>query len=54
VITPQVVQDFIDAFDRSDSTDRFIARRLLEKLRGEIYRREREIYPEWIDQGGEA
>jgi hypothetical protein len=54
VITPQIVQEFIDTFDRSDPADRFIARRLLEKFQGEIYRREREIYPEWIDQGGEA
>jgi hypothetical protein len=54
VITPQIVQEFIDTFDRSDPTDRYIARRLIEKLQGEIYRREREHYPEWIDFGGEA
>jgi hypothetical protein len=53
-ITPQLVQAFIDDFDRSDPTDRLIARWLIEKLQGEIYRREREHYPEWVDVGGEA
>jgi hypothetical protein len=53
-ITPQLVQAFIDDFDRNDPVDRFVARRLIEKLQGEIYRREREHYPEWIDVGGEA
>ncbi len=54
MITPEIVQDFIDSFDPSDPTDRFIARRLIVRLQGEIYRREREIYPEWVDVGGEG
>jgi hypothetical protein len=54
VITTALIQDFIDAFDPSDPTDRLIAGRLRERLQGEIYRREREIYPEWVDHGGEA
>jgi hypothetical protein len=49
-----LIQEFIDRFDRSDSVDRWIALRLLVRLQGEIYRREREIYPEWVDHGGEA
>lgn len=51
MITPQIVQEFIDSYD---PTDRWIRARLVERLHGEIYRREREIYPEWVDQGGEA
>jgi hypothetical protein len=54
VITMEVVQEFIDSFDPSNPTDHLIARRLRELLQGEIYRREREIYPEWVDHGGEA
>jgi hypothetical protein len=54
VLTMQVVQDFIDTFDRTDPTDRWIAKRLLERLHGELYRREREHFPEFVDLGGEA
>lgn len=54
MITTPLIQEFIDSFDRTDPTDRFIARRLLVSLQGEIYRRERELYSEWIDVGGEA
>jgi hypothetical protein len=49
-----MVRDFIASFDRSDPTDQWIAARLLERLQGEIYRREREHYPEWVDHGGES
>jgi hypothetical protein len=53
-LTLEVVQDFIATYDRTDPTDRWIAKRLSERLHGEMYRREREVYPQWVDQGGEA
>ena len=53
-ITPEMISNFIATYDRSDSTDRWITLRLTELLHGEIYRRERDRYPEWIDVGGEA
>lgn len=53
-ITPDMVRDFIATYDRTDPTDRWIAARLVERLHGEMYRRERDRYPEWIDQGGEG
>ena len=53
-ITPETIRDFIATFDRTDPTDRGIATRLLERLHGEIYRREREYSLEWIDVGGEG
>ncbi len=53
-LTPQVVQAFIDSYDHTDPTDRQIAKRLSEHLHGELYRRERETYPQWIDLGGEG
>lgn len=51
---PEMVRDFIATYDRHDPVDRWIAARLTERLHGELYRRERERYPEWIDVGGEA
>lgn len=36
------------------SFERQVAVRIREALRSEIYRRERDQYPEWIDLGGEA
>lgn len=53
-LTLEVVQDFIATYDRTDPIDRWIAKRLSERLHGEMYRREREVYPQWVDQGGEA
>jgi len=53
-ITPQLIRDFIATYDRSDPTDRWIAARLSERLHGELYRRERDRYPAWIDVGGEG
>ena len=52
--TPELIRDFIATYDRNDPTDRWIAARLLERLHGELYRREREHGPEWIDMGGEG
>lgn len=54
MITPEMVRDFIATFDRNDPTDQWIVGRLRERLHGEIYRRERESYSEWVDVGGEA
>jgi hypothetical protein len=53
-LTLEIVQDFIATYDRTNPTDRWIAKRLTERLHGELYRREREVYPEWVDVGGEA
>lgn len=53
-ISPEMVRDFIASYDPSDPIDRLIRIRLLERLHGEMYRRERHHYPEWIDHGGEA
>jgi hypothetical protein len=41
-------------FDRNDVEDRLIAVRIRMRLHSELYRREREHYPEWIDVGGET
>lgn len=53
-ITPEMVRDFIATYDPRDPVDRHLRVRLLERLHGELYRRERERYPEWVDVGGEA
>jgi len=53
-ITPAMVREFIATYDCDDPTDRWIRVRLVERLHGELYRRERERYPEWIDVGGEG
>ena len=50
----QEVRDFIASYDRNDPTDRWIALMLIDRLHGELYRRERELYPEWVDLGGES
>jgi hypothetical protein len=53
-ITAQLIRDFIATYDRNDPTDRWIAARLVEKLNGELYYRERTYYAPWIDVGGEG
>lgn len=50
----QAVRVFIATFDVRDARDREVAFRIRERLHGELYRREREIYPEYVDHGGEA
>lgn len=45
---------FLAAFDVRDANDRLIAYRIRERVFGELYRREREQYPEWIDHGGQG
>ena len=49
-----MLRNFIETFDRKDPIDRWIRDRLLERLHGEQYRRERERYTEWVDLGGEG
>ncbi len=53
-LMPTLIRDFIATYDRTDPTDRWIRTRLLERLHGELYRREREHYSEYVDLGGEA
>lgn len=53
-ISPDMVRDFIATYDPRDPIDRLIRIRLLERLHGEMYRREREHYSEWVDHGGEG
>jgi len=50
----RVIRSFISTFDRNDVENRLIAVRIRMRLYSELYRREREYYPEWVDVGGEA
>ena len=52
--TARVIRAFLATYDGHDASDRRVASHIRERLHGELYRREREQYPEWIDQGGEA
>ena len=52
--TAHAIRTFIAAYDARDATDREIAAHIRQLLHSELYRREREIYPEWIDLGGEG
>ena len=52
--TAQAIRSFIAGYDGRDESDREVAALIRRRLHGELYRREREIYPEWIDLGGEA
>jgi hypothetical protein len=55
-VTSEMIRDwFIDLIDTFSSiSERAVAPRLRERVHGEIYRRERDHYPEWIDVGGES
>ena len=48
------VEDFVRAYDRNSAEDHAIAGRLRERLYSELYRRERDKYPEWVDLGGDG
>jgi hypothetical protein len=50
----EAIRDFIATYDGCDSSDRRIRMRILERLHAELYRREREHCPEWVDVGGES
>ena len=52
--TAQVIRAFLSTYDARDASDREIAARIRMRLHSELYRRERERYPEWIDHGGEG
>ncbi len=53
-MTYQQISAFLATHDRSDPEARRLVARIAERVHGEIYRRERETYPEWVDHGGEA
>ena len=50
----QVFRDFLAAHDAHDPGDRQAVARIRERVHAEVYRRERELFPEYIDHGGEA
>ena len=50
----RAIRTFIETYDARDPADRLVAQRIKIRLLREIYRREREIYPEFVDFGGEA
>jgi hypothetical protein len=50
----QAIRAFLATYDGRDASDRQIALRIRERLHSELYRREREHYPEWVDLGGEG
>ena len=52
--TAQAIRAFLSTYEASDASDRQIAARIRARLHSELYRRERELYPEWIDHGGES
>lgn len=51
--TAQALRAFLAAYGRRSVARQGVSR-IREALRSEIYRRERDQYPEWIDLGGEA
>lgn len=51
--TAQAIRAFLATYDGRAATWE-VAIRIRERLNSELYRREREHYPEWIDHGGEA
>jgi hypothetical protein len=50
----RAIRDFLAVYDRHDLDDREVATHIRERFLREMYRREREHYPEWIDVGGEG
>ena len=52
--TVRAIRDFIAIYDRTDADDRAIAASIRDRLQRELYRREREDYPELIDIGGQG
>lgn len=47
------IRSFLATYD-GRATCWQVALRIRERLHGELYRREREQYPEWVDHGGEG
>ena len=54
VETARAIRAFLSTYEASDASDRQIALRIRERLHSELYRREREQYPEYVDLGGES
>ena len=52
--TAQAIRAYLSTYEASDASDRQIAMRIRARLHSELYRREREHYPQWIDHGGEG
>ena len=52
--TARMIRSFIATYDARDASDRQVAMRIRERLHSELYRRERELYPQWVDLGGEG
>ena len=52
--TVRVIRAFLATYDVSDASDRQVAIQIRGRLHSELYRREREQCPEWIDHGGEG
>lgn len=50
----RTIRTFIETYDSRDPDDRLAAQRIKIRLLREIYRRERDVYPEFVDHGGEA
>lgn len=50
----RTIRAFISSYDERDASDREVAFRIRERLHREQYRRERVLYPEFVDLGGEA
>ena len=50
----QSIRAFLASHDARDPADREAVYRIRARVHGELYRREREHYPEYVDLGGEA
>jgi hypothetical protein len=50
----RIIRTFIASHATWDEADREVARNIKDRLQRELYRREREIYPEFVDFGGEG
>lgn len=50
----QQISAFLATFDRHDPESRLLVARIAERVHGEMYRRERAAYPEYVDLGGES
>ena len=52
--TARIIRTFIASHSSWDASDREVAKRIKDRLQRELYRRERESYPEFVDFGGES
>jgi hypothetical protein len=49
--TAELFRAFFAAYDARSTHDRQLALRIREQVHRELYRREREQFPEWVDLG---